>query len=297
MPYCKRCGSWANYASSCKACNRLDKMETAQGNHKCDRCGVTIPSWEEWCTKCWEFFRFEQDYERIAPQLWAREGWPTASKGRPKGRGRSTPTASPQTTWPPSTSPPPTLTLGPTYSGRWSGGWSWRKPQWQPKVDHNSGSQWNSTSADDGERQVDQYCWTPPVSPEGNADAGGGGGGHWADATPYPHHRGGNEEERLQQAHLETLQWAKVRGEERRQAEEAERIANEALKRAEEELAKATTAREAKSSSASAKPTRVRPRPPQEPPPDGTSASAAQGPPAKSGRSVREPERPKPGEW
>ena len=126
---------------------------------------------------------------------------------------------------------------------------------------------------------------------------GGVSGCHSVDATPYPYHRGESEEERLQQAHLEALQWAETLGEERRQAEEVERIANEAAKRAGEELAKATAAREAKSSPASTKPTRVRPRPPREPPPDWTSVSAAQWPPAKGGKSVREPEWPKPGEW
>ena len=129
---------------------------------------------------------------------------------------------------------------------------------------------------------VDQYHWTPPASPDADPVAGASSGGQLVDVATAE-----NEEERLQREHLEALQLAKSRGEERRQAEEAERITNEAAEEAARALAAMAASRAAETQSIPPRPTRDPPRPPEEPP---------------SYVRVRKPERPKPqssspGEW
>ena len=161
MPQCKRCGSLVSRASSCKVCHRLDRMETTRGSRRCDECGTAIPLWEEWCKECWERFRSEHDVGFWPPWTWAKENWSTAPSF--------------DTSWQLSMSPAPTWTSPHAYSGEWSSEWGWHRLTWQPKDDQNK-SQWNSTSAYEGERSADQRHWPSLSSPEERSDADSGSG-------------------------------------------------------------------------------------------------------------------------
>ena len=136
---------------------------------------------------------------------------------------------------------------------------------------------------------VDQYHWTPPASPDADPVAGASSGGHSADAATAE-----NEEERLQREHLEALRLAKSRGEERRLAEEAERIANEAAEEAARAVAKMAASRAAGTQPKTPRPVRDPPRPPKESPSYWASGSAAKWPPTSGGQGVWKPVRLKP---
>ena len=100
-------------------------------------------------------------------------------------------------------------------------------------ADRSSEPQQDAAAAGGGDDDDDQHAWTPPASPRADAVARTSSGSHSADAAPAR-----SEEERLQQVRLDAIQRAKTMGEEKRQAEEAERIANEAAKDAERAMAK-----------------------------------------------------------